>query len=162
MAHRESIKEYLGKVDISERRVVDWGRGTKPITKYCKGTPKSYFGIDKLDHVGADLVVDLDNDIVSDSAVPPHNVAFCMETLEHVRFPDKVVKRIFTFLENGGTFYFSVPFLYPIHSEEDYWRYTDQGMEELLERNGFTVVEIKPTEDNMGWVGCAVKKYGTA
>ena len=85
------------------------------------------------------------------------NVAFCIEVLEHVKYPWAAVANIYEHLKPGGAFYFSVPFLYPKHSDEDYWRFTDQGLEFMLHDNGFILIEIKPTENNMGWVGKARK-----
>lgn len=154
MAHRESIKEYLGKIEVgSGTSIVDWGRGTKPVTKYLKVFKGKYFGIDKLTHVGADLVAD----ISLERFITLFDVAFCMECLEHVKEPDRVIQNVRNNLKEGGMFYFSVPFLYPVHSEEDYWRFTDQGMKLLLERNGFKLLEILPTEEGMGWVGKAIR-----
>lgn len=59
MAHREGIREYLHDNADVYGVVHDWGCGTKPIKNYLKykGDVK-FIGIDKLDHVGADLVAD--------------------------------------------------------------------------------------------------------
>lgn len=157
MAHREGIREYLKDVRL-KGLVVDWGCGTKPINNYLASDPLfdyKFFGIDKLAHVGADLVANLCQPIFLKEKA---DMAFCLEVLEHVKEPTKVLENIYNNLKQGCPFYFSVPFLYPVHSEEDYWRFTDQGLRLLLEDAGFEVIEILPTENNAGWVGKAIKK----
>jgi hypothetical protein len=61
MAHREGIREYLKDVQV-HGLVYDWGCGTKPIKNYLKPSNAKFVGIDKLDHVGADEVVDLEDE----------------------------------------------------------------------------------------------------
>lgn len=154
MAHRENIKEFLKTIKIPDgKSVVDWGRGTKPITKYISGNYK-YLGIDKLDHVGADMVVNISSQVWLKEL---YDIAFCMEVLEHVESPEVLIQNIKSNLKPTGKLYMSVPFMYPVHSPEDYWRFTDIGLKLLLERNGFIVKQIIPTEDNMGWIVTATR-----
>lgn len=147
MAHRESIRSWLKDVNLNGLDVVDWGCGTKPIKNYVFGA-KSYFGIDKLDHVDADMVFDIDKELVLNK----YDVAFCLEVMEHVKSPKTLLSNIFHNLKSGGRLYLSVPFLYPVHSDEDYWRFTDQGLRFLLEGIGFHILSIKPTESEAGWM----------
>lgn len=161
MPHRETIKEYLGKIRLDGVSVVDWGCGTKPAIKYVRRVKDvTYIGLDKLEHVGADIVCDIEEPLFlgKDGSFASYiDIAFCMEVLEHTENPDSVLKNIHSNLKDGGILYFSVPFLYPVHSTHDLWRFTDQGIALLLKRNGFKLEELLPTEGNMGWVGKAVK-----
>lgn len=153
MAHREGIRAYLKKVDLTGKSVVDWGCGTKPIKNYLFGA-RQYLGIDILPHVGADIVADISNPLYAGE----FDVAFCLEVLEHVNYPNILIHNIFTNLKLGGIFYFSVPFLYPIHSDHDLWRFTDQGLNYLLQQAGFKNIEIiATTAQKEGWVGKAQK-----
>lgn len=155
MTHRESIKAYLAKLDLTGLSVVDWGRGTKPITRYVKGQPASYYGIDKLYHVEADLVIDMTELILLGKF---YDVAFCMEVLEHIEDSRALLYNIRCNLKDGGILHLSVPYMFPIHSEEDYWRFTDQGITLLLEQNGFKVEYIEATTPELdGWLVRAVK-----
>lgn len=155
MSHREDIKAWLGTVHLENVHVIDWGRGTKPVTKYVRmGGGVTYFGIDKLPHVGADLVCDM---IIPYLLQRIADVAFCMEVLEHVTDPDALVLNIAENLKAGGKLYMSVPFQFPVHSPEDYWRFTDQGIKLLLSRHGFEVESIAATEGDAGWLVRAVK-----
>lgn len=154
MAHREGIRDYLKDVRLSGK-VVDWGCGTKPITNYLGGECE-FLGIDKLTHVGADMVKDICEDIVLDEEA---DMAFCLEVLEHVERPISLLTNIWKNLKVGCPLYFSVPFLYDVHSEQDYWRFTDQGLGLLLKACGFEVVEVFPTTpEKSGWVGKAIRK----
>ena len=153
MAHRESIRQYLEATILPKSaKVVDWGCGTKPVKRYVKHEGATFYGIDKLGHVGADLVTDIEAPTVLDKQ---YDHAFCMEVLEHTKQPEEVLNNIYINLKPNGILHMSVPFLYKVHSEEDYWRFTDQGLVLLLERNGFKVDIIIPTEDNMGWIARA-------
>jgi len=152
MAHREDIKAFLATITIPKgASVVDWCCGTKPIKKYIGGD-YSYFGIDKLNHVGADLVYD----VCTPLTFKFFDMAFCMEGIEHVEKPDALLKNINTNLKVGGQLYISMPFMFRTHSTEDYWRFTELGLALILKRNGFAVDEIKATEGNAGWL---VKAY---
>lgn len=158
MAHREGIREFLKDINLNGLKVVDWGCGTKPIKNYLKGGAE-YFSIDKLQHVGADLVGNIDEkEIINKLPHFNYEVAFCLEVLEHVDYPEITIQNIHKSLKIGGLLFLSVPFLYPIHSDEDLWRFTDQGIERLLTRNGFKNIEIVPTTpQNNGWVAKAIK-----
>lgn len=155
MPHREGVSGYLRTLHVKDACIADWGRGTKPVTNYLRGSVSRYIGIDKLSHVGADIVADLNDDRHQFGFTA--DVAFCMEVLEHVRYPATVLRLIHRHLVPNGLLHLSVPFLYPIHSEEDYWRFTDQGLTFLLRENGFVVDMIEPTEQHAGWVARAVR-----
>lgn len=140
MAHREGIREYLKDVEL-HGTVIDWGCGTKPIKNYLKGDCK-YIGIDKLDHVGADKVLDMTNAVELGYRA---DIAFCLEVLEHVWNSRMLIVNIYKNLKKGGTLYLSQPFMYEVHKEDDRVRYTYHGLKQLLEEVGFTVEDISPT-----------------
>lgn len=154
MEHREHIKKYLSNIDIGGRRVIDWGMGTKPVIRYCKGQPAFYMGLDKLDHVGATRVCDIGKEVVLNQLF---EIAFCMEVLEHVPDTKQLLKNIYWNLTDGADFYLSVPFMFRVHSPEDYWRFTDQGLRLILENSGFKIIEIKSTQGDEGWIVHAKK-----
>lgn len=157
MAHRESISGHLRTLTLEDLRVIDWGAGTKPVKNYvaAKGST-TFFGIDKLGHVGADLVTDISQPV---NLEREFDMAFCMEVLEHVERPENLVQNIARHLKSGGELHLSVPFLYPRHHDtEDFWRFTDLGVKLLLERNGFIIHSIVPTEQDMGWLVVARKQ----
>lgn len=155
MAHREDIRSYFSKLKFQNCSVVDWGCGTKPVDRYgCMGENVTYVTVDKLEHVGADIVLDVQDTV---DLGRMFDVAVCLECIEHVPEYNKLLDNIYQHLHYGGTLYMSVPFLMEVHHQEDYWRFTDIGLKYLLEKHGFTVEEIVSTENNMGWIVKAKK-----
>jgi len=159
MAHREGIRDYLKDVQV-HGLVIDWGCGTKPIKNYLKPSPAKFIGIDKLDHVGADIVEDIEDLDMSLPSVDA-SFAFCIEVIEHVWKPKNLLKNIKSCLVKGGTLYLSQPFMYEVHKEDDRVRYTYHGLKQLLEEVGFTVEDIQPTVGDLdhaeGYILRAVK-----
>lgn len=146
MAHREGIREYLKDVQV-HGLVYDWGCGTKPIKNYLKSNDAKFVGIDKLNHVGADLIIDFDSDdsYINFKIGEQSDVAFCLEIIEHVWDTKRLLNYIFSNLKKNGVLYLSQPFMYEVHKEDDRHRYTYHGLKQLLEEAGFTVEDISPT-----------------
>lgn len=136
----------MEKIKIADNKILE---------VYAK---EPYNEIGKEAEVVADLVKDFSEDILLDTDKWFH-MAFCIEVLEHVKFPEVLLSNINRSLIDGGILVFSVPFFYKEHSSEDYWRFTESGIKLMLDRNGFELIEIKQTtNDLMGWVGSARKK----
>lgn len=80
----------------------------------------------------------------------------CNAVLEHVPEPEKVMAEFHRLLQPGGTLVISVPFLQPFHpTPYDFRRYTRSGLEQLGERSGFRLVEIRAVHSlaqTMGWL----------
>lgn len=156
MAHREGIRAYLKEVKLSGT-VIDWGCGTKPMKNYLSGDYK-YIGIDKLDHVGADRVIDMSNELTIGVNA---DYAFCIEVIEHVWNSKQLIRNIYKHLNSGGILYLSQPFFYEVHKEDDRIRYTWRGLKQLLEEVGFKVEDISSTVGDLdhaeGYIVKAVK-----
>lgn len=149
MAHREGIREYLKDVQV-HGLVYDWGCGTKPIKNYLKENKAEFIGIDKLDHVGADIVADIEDvEIRFGSSGEDGDFAFCLEVLEHCWDSRAVLENIYCYLKDGGILYLSQPFMYEVHKEDDRIRFTHHGLKQLLEEVGFTVEDIQPTAGDL-------------
>jgi SAM-dependent methyltransferase len=59
-------------------------------------------------------------------------------TLEHLVNPDRVLQEVARALRPGGLVYVEVPFLQGYHADpDDFWRFTENGLRLLLQRNGF-------------------------
>lgn len=158
MAHREGIREYLKDVQV-HGLVIDWGCGTKPIKKYLKSSDAKFVGIDKLDHVGADVVADIES--VTFRYIGQARFAFCLEVIEHVWNAKALLENISRNLRESGVLYLSQPFLYQVHKEDDRIRYTHYGLRKLLEDARFKVEDISPTVGDLdhaeGYIVKAVK-----
>lgn len=137
VAHREDIRAYLEGLKI-DGIAVDWGSGAKPVKNYVKGSAQ-WLTIDNNPKANPDKLWDITKTIKLSSL---YDHAFCMEVLEHVTDPQAVMNNISNNLDEKGTLHLSVPFLFPIHGDEDYWRFTPKGLEVLTSRAGLFVNRI--------------------
>lgn len=71
---------------------------------------------------------------------------FLLEVTEYLWNPIQAFKNINFFMKQGGILYLSTHFLYPIHNpkEEDYLRYTPNGIRKILKETGFEIVDERP------------------
>jgi SAM-dependent methyltransferase len=102
---------------------------------YAFGTPPKNARIVCVDiepGAGVDLVADAhDMHMVPDGSI---DCVITVSTLEHVRYPQRVVKEIFRILKPGGVVYVSVPFIFPFHSDpHDNYRFSADGVRILCE-----------------------------
>lgn len=160
MTHRESIKEHLGQITLNRVVIADWGSGAKPVMRYIKHEDCVFYTIDNNKQIVSDRRSNnhITTDICQTTKLPEKvDVAFCMEVLEHTKNYTAVLKNIYANLKKGGLFYLSTPFLFPIHADEDYWRFTKHGLYLILTSAGFIVDYIEPTESEQGYLARASK-----
>lgn len=143
-----TIKELMGGVT---GRLLDFGCGTKPYESLLK--------VDK--YIGLDLVLPGFEhlyphvDVFYDGKVIPFeegyfDAVFSSEVIEHVFNIDQVMGEIHRVLKIGGTFLFTMPFAWGEHMKPyDYARYTTFGIRDILEKNGFKVMEIRKTSGSV-------------
>ena len=88
--------------------------------------------VDIEDGVGIDLVADAHNlYMVENDSV---DFVVSVSVLEHVKYPQKVMKEIHRILKPGGIIYINVPFVFPFHADpSDFYRFTYKGIEILCE-----------------------------
>jgi len=86
--------------------------------------------LDLLQRPGVDLQGDLHClPLRSESA----DVVLLTEVLEHLRQPWNALRECHRVLRPGGIVLITTRFMYPFHAEpHDYYRYTDEGLRELL------------------------------
>jgi len=78
-------------------------------------------------------------DIVGDAHKLPlktssFDCVFSQAVLEHVARPWEVAEEIHRVLKPGGCVVISVPFLGALHGKTDYYRFTNQGLEEIFNK----------------------------
>jgi len=67
-------------------------------------------------------------------------IVITQETLEHVENPIKAINEIYRVLKPGGILYCQLPFIIGYHpGPTDFWRFTKEGIVELVESGGFKV-----------------------
>lgn len=102
-------------------------------------------------------------DVFADAAHLPFPAAcfdgvFCLEVLEHVPEPAKVMQEIARVLKHGGRAWISMPFLYPLHDAPfDFQRYTVFGLRRAAEQAGLVIQHLQPHGHALrtaGLLGC--------
>jgi 2-polyprenyl-3-methyl-5-hydroxy-6-metoxy-1,4-benzoquinol methylase len=78
----------------------------------------------------------------------------CLEVLEHVPAPAKVVSEIARVLKPGGTAWISMPFLYPLHDAPfDFQRYTEFGLRRDANNAGLEVLFLGKRDHSLRAAG---------
>jgi SAM-dependent methyltransferase len=90
-----------------------------------------YIGCDLHEGPGVDRIEDVHHLTFADASV---GTILCFETLEHVADPVRAVAEMRRVVRPGGIVAISSLMFFPIHEHpSDYWRFTPQGFELLLE-----------------------------
>lgn len=72
------------------------------------------------------------------------DLVLSQEVLEHVRDPFQAMCEMKRVLKKGGILYCQVPFIIGYHpGPTDFWRFTKEGVQELIQRAGLTCQELK-------------------
>lgn len=127
-------------------RVVDLGCGRAYYKEIVLRTADEYIGVDWQNsmHNGSnvDVFADLTKPLPLDDAYADTVISFYV--LEHLPEPDLFLSECSRILRPGGMLYMLVPFLWQVHEEPfDYYRYTHYGIRYLLEKYGFSEIDIK-------------------
>lgn len=77
----------------------------------------------------------------------------CIQVLEHVNEPQKVLNELFRILKQGGIICLTAPQGAGVHQPpNDYFRYTNYGLTYLFEKAGFEIMELKPICGYFGYL----------
>ncbi len=123
-------------------RVIDLGCGTMPFRSCVSDAVSVYHGLDIAPKSAAiTLIGDVQN--LSMLADASYDSAICLEVLEHLPEPALAVAEMQRILKPGGTLIISVPHLSRLHDlPHDYYRFTHLGLRHILEKQGFTILEL--------------------
>lgn len=158
MTHREQVTEYLESLELQDLNIIDWGAGTRPVSKYVKATNCTFTTVDKkaTETITPDIVWDMSiyKKAGKSQFTKKYDMAFCIMVLEHVEKVHLGLHNIYNSLKNEGKAVIAVPFLYPEHSEEDYWRFTEQGIRLAMTKHPqrFVIDKIIPLVNDEGFI----------
>jgi len=121
--------------------VLDFGCEHKPYKVLYKNTNR---------YIGADIVAGPDVDVViADENIPiktedgQFDSVLTTQVLEHT-FTLNYIREFNRLLKNEGEVLVSVPFIYQVHHDHDYRRFTKKGLVQEFENAGFELVEYHP------------------
>ena len=133
---RDALRKCSGYLS---GRVLDIGCGCAPYRDYV--SCRSYVSIDESPDVRPDVKASCEQIPFKDNYF---DSTICTEVLEHLAEPGKCVAEIFRVLKSDGYLYITVPQSWGLHYEpNDYWRFTRYGIEYLLKKHGFEIIETR-------------------
>ena len=125
-----------------EGRVLDVGCGLQPYRPLMTGNVVEYVGLDREGPLSNATVVGSANDIPF--ADETFDAILATQVFEHLPEPDRALTEVTRVLKPGGKIVLTVPGVWPAHEvPHDYWRFTRYGLEDLLQRRGLVVEQIK-------------------
>ena len=126
-------------------KLLDFGCGRKPYEHLFH--VDEYIGID-MEHTGHEHTNSKVDVYYDGKNIPfPDNTfdsVFCSEVFEHVFNLEEVIQEIKRVTKPGGRMLITVPFAWNEHEIPfDFARYTSFAIKDILERNGFTVLQLE-------------------
>lgn len=142
---RQATKYVQGKL-------LDVGCGEKPYFGILNPYVEKYIGIEHPNTLHKDKHIDL----YADACRIPFkkdsfNCVVSFQVMEHISEPGYMLTEVYRVLQKGGNVVLTTPFMWGIHERpNDFYRYTRYGLQYLLEKAGFEIINI---EANTGfWV----------
>lgn len=160
IARRGLFREISSLSKEINGRVLDVGCGEKPYEQLFAA--KEYIGLeyDNTENRAAKKA-----DVYYDGKKFPFQKAefdsvVCNEVLEHIFEPDNFVLEIHRVLKPEGKLLLTVPFVWDEHEQPvDYARYSSFGLKNLLQRNGFKVLEQRKSVRDFSIILQLVNSY---
>lgn len=145
---------YLdGSVDV-----LDVGCGDMPYFPLFAHVAAEYAGADVQPRPRVRYVCPVEDLDIPDSSF---DLVLCTQVLEHVRDPDRALREIARVLRPGGYTFLTTHGIWPFHPYPgDYWRWTQQGLEALLDRApDLTLVELVPHRGTISSLALLLNYY---
>lgn len=132
--------------EIFKGHIYDLGCGEIPYKEWLLNYAESYTGVDwssSLHTLKADIFADLNEPLPIESEVA--DTIISLSVLEHLREPQNFLKEAFRILKPEGFMMLRIPFMWQVHeAPHDYYRFTSYGLKYMLEKAGFTDINIYP------------------
>ena len=126
-------------------RVLDLGAGNAPYRElftHANYLTSDWAGSEHAGAARADIMASADELPVADGSF---DLVLCTQVLEHVPEPAAVLRECARILVGGGRIALTVPLVWEEHEmPHDYYRYTANGLRQLLSRAGFIELDIEP------------------
>jgi len=153
-----TIKSFLNTqlpklADRERGTLVDLGCGRQPYRSLCGGLFKRIIAADLNVRSRIDVRLDVSGLPFKDEAF---DVVLFTEVIEHVHESTRAISEIRRVLKKEGRVLITWPFMYPLHElPHDYIRYSEFGMQYLLESAGLRI-EVLSRRGDVVCVGLAI------
>jgi len=142
--HDRKIKELFEShvFHVRPQTVLNIGCGKKEYKRYKEifsGMTYLTQDVTGFDDYTPDYIFDITRQHIKDKKF---DLILCLFVLEHINEPKKAIDNMHKMLKKDGIIIFSVPFVQNIHTDYDYFRYTEQGVVYLFRR--FDEIYIEP------------------
>lgn len=132
------VADALGRYGRGE--LLDVGCGERPYS-HCKSAVTRWVGFDADHNSSADITGSVYHVPLGDGSI---DTVLCTQVLEHLERPQEALQELNRVLKPGGSLILSVPQYWPLHEEpHDFARYTTIGLQDLIRKSGFDVLELK-------------------
>lgn len=164
---REYLEAFLTEAAASVTpgaKVLDAGAGDckyKALFSGADYTATDFLQVDKpYDLAALDFVGNLQQlAIVTES----YDVVICSQVIEHLREPEQALRELHRVLKPAGRLWLSTPLFFEEHeTPHDYFRYTQFGLQHLLEKTGFQLERITWLEGYYGTIAYQMKTMALA
>lgn len=133
-----NLKHFKGKfldVGAGNQPYRDFIINSSKVSEYCPLDLENSDRYKKCENTWDGKIMPFCNDFF-DSAI-------ATEILEHCPDPNKTLSEIFRVLKPGGFFFFTVPYIWPLHDVPyDEYRYTPFSLRRLLKEEGFCDITV--------------------
>ncbi len=121
--------------------LLDYGCGDSPYRPLFEPHVGKYIGADIKYNPEADILIELPSGrVAADDAC--FDALLSTQVLEHVLDPAKYLQEAHRLLKPGGLMFLSTHGYWIYHPDPtDFWRWTRDGLEKTIEREGFEIVE---------------------
>lgn len=141
--HYRSLLPDLQKTAVNAHgRMLDIGCGNKPFERAFSGHVSAHFGCDVVQssESRADVICPATDLPFKDES---YGTVLITQVIEHVADHQAMLREAFRVLQSSGVIILSGPMYWPLHEEPyDFFRFTEHGLRFLLEKTGFTEIEV--------------------
>jgi SAM-dependent methyltransferase len=141
--HYRSLFADLARASVhAHGKLLDVGCGNKPFAEMLHNRVTEYVGCDAVQ--SSEQVTDV---ICLATELPfreaSYDTVLVTQVIEHVADHQALLRETFRVLRSDGVLILSGPMYWPLHGEPyDFFRFTEHGLRFLLERTGFSRIEI--------------------
>jgi len=156
-----ALKQAIEEESAQRREpisVLDIGCGQQPYrSMFDSISLKHYWGVDVATGSVVDMVCVGEHLPLEDESM---DCILCIQVLEHVEDPGRVVGEMHRLLRDGGVALASTHGVMVYHpTPQDYWRWTQAGLYKLFSTNGFHQIKVIPIGGSFSALAFLVARY---